>query len=146
MLYRKKPVDFKEKFSAVGCFIENNKEFPFLKRVPTSRVEPNTYGHPAGKIDPGEDPLQAILRETKEETGLILNPHRLGYIGELFVRYPKFDFTYHMYHTLLVNRPNIIINPKEHTDFSWKTPKKAISDLDLMLDEEECLRIVFNLR
>lgn len=36
---------------------------------------------PGGKIDPGETPLQAIIRETQEE--LVITPHSPRKIGEL---------------------------------------------------------------
>jgi 8-oxo-dGTP pyrophosphatase MutT (NUDIX family) len=32
--------------------------------------DPNAFGLPGGKIDPGEGPVVAIIREMKEETGL----------------------------------------------------------------------------
>ena len=34
------------------------------------------YEVPAGLVDPGEDPMEAAVREMKEETGLIFTPYR----------------------------------------------------------------------
>jgi 8-oxo-dGTP pyrophosphatase MutT (NUDIX family) len=43
---------------------------------------------PAGAIEPGESPTQAIRREVLEETGLIVEPHRiLGIYGGTEFRY-----------------------------------------------------------
>lgn len=37
---------------------------------------------PGGKPEPGETPLATILRETREETSLLLRAEQLGYLGE----------------------------------------------------------------
>lgn len=56
-----------------------------------------TSGHhslPAGAIDPGESPQQAVVRETREETGLQVRPVRLldALGGEAFrITYPGGD-------------------------------------------------------
>ena len=49
---------------------------------------------PAGMIEPGESPNKAIVREVKEETGLIINPCKiLGVFGgeDFHHRYPNGD-------------------------------------------------------
>jgi 8-oxo-dGTP pyrophosphatase MutT (NUDIX family) len=46
------------------------------------RADSGRWGLPAGAIDPGEAPAQALVREFREETGLIIRPERvLGVFG-----------------------------------------------------------------
>jgi 8-oxo-dGTP pyrophosphatase MutT (NUDIX family) len=38
------------------------------------RADDGRWGLPAGAIDPGESPTAAIVREVREETGLVVRP------------------------------------------------------------------------
>ncbi|WP_329125728.1 NUDIX hydrolase [Streptomyces sp. NBC_01465] len=41
-----------------------------VRRSKTERFLPNVWGVPCGKLDPGETPAAAVLRELEEETGI----------------------------------------------------------------------------
>jgi 8-oxo-dGTP diphosphatase len=41
-----------------------------LERHPSSNFAPNKWGFPGGKIEEGESPLTAAVRETQEETSI----------------------------------------------------------------------------
>lgn len=56
----------KELFSVCALVINNRGEILCCSR----RNKPDDLGLPGGKIDPGETPDQAMLRELKEETGI----------------------------------------------------------------------------
>lgn len=45
--------------------------------VVTTRRDSTQVGLPGGKVDPGETPLQAAVREVFEETGIVLAPELL---------------------------------------------------------------------
>ena len=42
------------------------------------RADNGLWDLPAGAIDPGETPAQAVVREVREETGLIVEPVAVG--------------------------------------------------------------------
>ena len=46
------------------------------------------WGLPSGKIETGEDPFAALLRETREETGLLLQLHGVDPAGVVHARFP----------------------------------------------------------
>lgn len=57
------------------CWLVDGTRVLLLRR----RKEPfaGFWTAPGGKLDPGEDPLQAVVREIREETGLALRAPRL---------------------------------------------------------------------
>jgi 8-oxo-dGTP pyrophosphatase MutT (NUDIX family) len=46
--------------------------------VVSRRNDTTKWGLPGGKVDPGETLLEAILRETREEIGFVLDPSTLS--------------------------------------------------------------------
>ncbi|MEI6479991.1 MAG: NUDIX hydrolase [bacterium] len=143
MILKDKPEDFKEKFEVVSCFIEHESEILLLHRQ-DSKPQGNTWGVPAGKIDKGEDLLTAIIREINEETGISAESHQFKYFDKFYVRYPDYDFTYHIFHLPVETKPTLNINPNEHKDSIWKTPQESL-ELDLIQDEDFCIQAFYNI-
>mgnify|MGYP001029781968 CR=1 FL=1 len=143
MLYTKKPQKFSPKFSVVSCFIENKGEFLLLRRQ-DEKPEGNTWGMPAGKIEQGENLLEAVIREIKEETSLVIEKPKLKYFKELFVRYPNYDFVYHIFSTNFNKRPKVIINDKEHKKYYWFKPEEALL-IEGIEDLDKCIEIFYSL-
>lgn len=92
-------------------------------------------GLPAGGIEPGESPAQAVAREVKEETGLVVRPVRLaGVFGGTAgrTRYPNGDeveYTVCVFDCAVVGgAPSL--GGEETVDLGWFAPAEALGRLD----------------
>ncbi|MFA6552626.1 MAG: NUDIX hydrolase [Candidatus Paceibacterota bacterium] len=135
------PAGFKPKFHIVSCFIEDpNGEILLLLRQ-DQKPQGNTWGVPAGKVGVNENHLVAVVREINEETGYIA-PTGPDFFETVFVCYPEYDFVYHIFHIVLQERIDVVINPKEHKMFKWVKPKDALS-MPLIGGLDECIKIFY---
>ena len=110
-----------------------------------SKSQGNLWGIPGGKIDKGETPLQAVIREIKEETGYDVSNQPIENLGTVYIEYNDKDhFTYHMFRTQLVDDPAAVqINFLEHKGFTWVTPQDSVK-LELIQDEDACFKLIYN--
>jgi len=142
MFYLKKPDDFNPILEASGCIIENDGKILLLHRQ-IHRPEGGTWGLPAGKIEPGERAEDTIIRETKEETGLEIGSG-LVFFKKAFVRYPAYDSIFHIFHFKASDKKEIILDPNEHKDYKWASPKEALT-MPLIGDLDSCIKLFFGL-
>ncbi|MCP5509086.1 MAG: histidine phosphatase family protein [Chlamydiales bacterium] len=117
-VFRIKPPGFSPSLEIAACYIESNGKWLFLKRS-EGKSEEGKWGVPAGKIEPSETPLEAAIRETREETA-IFQKEPPTFIGKIFVRKPGIDYVYHMYHQTYSQFPAVTLND-EHQEFRWLT-------------------------
>ena len=110
---KKKPV------GAVAVVVNADGHILLLRRSPASYFAPDQWGYPGGKIEEGETPLEAALRETEEETQLrVYNAKSLGIFNDAVAAFysDKFD-----------GKVEIDF---EHTDWKW-VPPDEITGYDL---------------
>lgn len=145
MIFLEKPKGFIPDFHAVGCFLEADGDILMLLRSEASRLEPRKWGVPAGKVEPGETVRRALMREIDEETGLIIvEPTRFRFYRFVYIIYPFCRFYYHIFSLKFERKPEISLS-KEHIDHVWVPPQEALKMSDLMLDEDYCIRLVYQL-
>lgn len=63
-------------FGVVGAIIEREGKFLLVKEADPG-PDQGKWNHPAGGIDVGESPLEAVKREVSEETGYSFSPEGL---------------------------------------------------------------------
>lgn len=144
MIFTRKVEGFDPKFEIVGVFCEHEGKILLLHRN-DNKPQGNTWGVPAGKVEDGEDITHAILRELEQETGISIDPDQLKYFTKLYVRYPEYDFVYHIFHLRLNKPQNIKINSNEHKGFVWIEPRNALK-LNLIGDLGKCIKLFYGLK
>lgn len=108
---------------AAATFIVNNHgNILMLKRGSTAPWMPNKWNLPGGKVDPGETPLQAAVREAAEETSLKITDLTL-----LETRREPWG-TLHLY--LTESWSGVPKRNWESSELRWMSPRDALkSDL-----------------
>jgi (d)CTP diphosphatase len=143
MMTKAKPADFNKRFDIVGCFIEHDGKFLLLRRH-AHKANGDKWGLPAGKVDAEESNTQAILREVKEETDISIPEASLSYFDSLYVRDGSFDIEWHMFANKPDIQPNVRVNPDEHSEYCWVTPKEALQ-MDLIHDLPESIKLFYKI-
>jgi len=118
------PQDFEPRMHVASCYCSFQDKLLLVKRHP-KKPQGETWGVPAGKIEEGEDPKSAAVRETLEEVGLeIKNPVE---IAILYVRWHHhLDFIFHMFYEEFLKLPKLNISKEEHTEARWVTEEQAL--------------------
>lgn len=71
--------------TAVYIILRRGDTILFGRRCNTG-YEDGNYQMPAGHVDPGEFPIAAIIREAREEVGVILQPEQVRFVHAGFRR------------------------------------------------------------
>jgi 8-oxo-dGTP pyrophosphatase MutT (NUDIX family) len=116
----------------VHVWIENDRgQFLITKRSPEKKAYPGFWTEPAGCVVSGEDSLAAALRETKEETGLALDPTNASFFGRVkrsFDRYPDFADVWKF--RAEADVAGLRFHPGEVCDARWATPDEILAMYD----------------
>jgi 8-oxo-dGTP diphosphatase len=140
-VFVERPTAFCQGMEVAGCFCEHDGKVLFLLRNP-EKPQGNTWCVPGGKLEKDECPIEAVIREVQEETGLILPKENLHYCRAVFIRFPNSEFILHLFRIHLNEFPDLLLNTREHSDYCWVTYEEALC-LPLIPGGEECLRLAF---
>lgn len=109
------PADFKPQVEIAANYVEFDGKILLLQKNFHGVLR---WGVPAGKLEPGELPLPAALRELQEETGIVRERSQAWQLGSLYIRRPKVDFVFHVFQVQVEQQPAVVLS-KEHLDFAW---------------------------
>lgn len=145
MMYANPPENFNPKFEVVCCHVDCDGKFLMLHRA-DHKSAGDKWGVPAGKIDPGETPLAAVKRETKEETGIDIPMNDIHFRNTVYVRYPDYDFVYHIFQAEIEVMKDVMINSDEHKAFRWMTPSESLALGDMLVpDEDARIKLIYGI-
>lgn len=108
---------------AVKCLIKNeNNKYLILKKTKQEAQNDhiqNLYDIPGGRVEYGEDIINALIREVFEETGINLSQHNIVKILNATSIIRKDDL-HLVVITYMANVKNYNVNiSSEHSDFYW---------------------------
>jgi 8-oxo-dGTP diphosphatase len=113
----------------VSAVVRNDRGQILLGR----RSDDGSWGLPAGAVDPGEQPAEAVLREIYEETGVVAEIDRVGGVALNRAVYPNGDVCDYLnvwFRCRAVSgEPRV--NDDESTEVGWFAPD-ALPELDAM--------------
>lgn len=132
------PKDFKPHVEVAGCFCEWDGKLLYLKRH-ADKPYGSTWGLPAGKIEKGEDPSQAAVREVYEEVGIRLDPAKLQEVVKAYLEVDQVRYVFHAFRIRLEKAPQIKLEPDAHTEAKWLTIEEALK-LPLIVGGGEILK------
>lgn len=137
LVYFEPPPDFQSKVCVAGCYCEFEDKILLLKRTP-HKHQGDTWGVPGGKLDEGEMPRAAAVREVFEEVGISLKEDDLEEIDTMFIRGPLNDYIFYRFRVRFLKLPAINLSLEEHVEASWLTFEDALK-LPLIYGGKEAL-------
>jgi 8-oxo-dGTP diphosphatase len=115
----------RERKLVVAALVREQGRILMSRRRPDQAM-PNLWEFPGGKVEPGEHPETALVRELREEVGCGIEV--AGIHEVVFHSYPEFDLYMLVYASRIVDgRPRAI----EVAEIAWVEPR-AIPSLDLL--------------
>lgn len=98
--------------------------FLAVRRLATATQRPLHWEHPGGKLEFGENPFEAIIREVKEETGLVIQDPQIltavSGITEVSGNHAWISIAY----KIKVPEQIVTISTNEHNEYRWVTPNE----------------------
>ena len=140
MVTTTKPDGFIPNVKVSGVLIMCKGELLLIKRSATKQFGANQWAIVGGKVDEGETYFKALVRETQEEVGILLEESWIQK-NTLYYHVPDSDKQYMLEYSLYVvsidEKLAVTLN-EENTDFGWFTFDET-KELNLIEDALYCM-------
>lgn len=141
---------FTQTFGIAGAIIEKDGKILLVQE--TKKVAKGLWNHPAGWIDVGENPLNAVSREVKEETGYDFSPTHILGVYSLYEKKlkEKFNITPHAIKIIFIGNISKNTTGEIADDVSkaeWFTPEEIYQmDINILrnLDIKKMVKDYFS--
>lgn len=128
-----KLTDMTKPIHAVGVIFENGDGQILVLRRHAERPEGGTWGLVGGKIEPGEDPASAAIREVQEEIGHNLDKNKLEPLSAYEWEYAGQPLLFNVFRTNEVPKDvETKLDQTENTEHMWAAPESLHERPDLM--------------
>ncbi|MBX9706618.1 MAG: (deoxy)nucleoside triphosphate pyrophosphohydrolase [Caulobacteraceae bacterium] len=105
----------------VACALVDTDGRVLIAKRPEGKALAGLWEFPGGKVEPGERPEQAIIRELKEELGIDVTEACLAPFVFASHAYDSFHLLMPLY---LCRRWSGVVTACEHPDLAWVKPSK----------------------
>ena len=138
----------KDKLEFVSAIITNKEgNVLLLKRKKTLKLDPGKYDLCSGHMKEHEVPMQSMLRELKEETGITQEQiKKMKNLGDIQTPHKRFlDTTCHMYHIeidLSIEQINKMIQEVEEPEMERAHYLKDVNELRIIQKYTDFMRTI----
>lgn len=101
------------------------------------RTDNSLWGSPGGAVEVGETPLDAVIRETNEETGLVLNPLMTKFVSRIYSYNEGFVWDSFTFITNYITG-ELIPQPGEFSELKW-VPINELQNYNLFTPTKESI-------
>jgi len=137
-------MDNKHHIVAITAFIKNNQgnKFLIIKRSLNEIAFPGKWSFPGGKLERGENIMETLKREVKEEAGLDIEENHKVFLKDFTFIRPDGKNVVGMCFEVKSKHENVTIPTKEFDEYKWVTPEE-FKEYDYIEGMEEEVNLAF---
>jgi len=121
---------------SVTCFLNCCDKWLFIKRDMDCEVDPGKLNGVGGKVDAGENYVQAAIREIEEETGYVITEKDMQLSAVVHLREGYADDWMMCFFRVTVNSLNIPMDKYNgEGELVWLTVDEVLAQKDILVDD-----------